>query len=77
MTFILYMVYNYHIHIGKQVLLRDKPQFYQNKLLEAVKMRHEEAVKVLSFLFGNNFSSDKIWEHLENYFLGILPKELE
>lgn len=31
---------------------------------------------MLTFLFQNNFSSDEVWKHLENYFLGILPTQL-
>ena len=31
---------------------------------------------MLTFLFENGFSSDQIWDHLENYFLGILPDAL-
>ncbi len=57
-------------------MVRDKPNSYRNKLLELINNRHSESVEMLSFLFQNNLSSDEVWEHLENYFLGILPKQL-
>jgi|GEM_PF-2341980 len=53
-----------------------KPEIYHNKLLEQVEYRHKESVKMLTYLFENNFDSDQIWELLENYFLGIIPPEL-
>lgn len=57
-------------------IVRERPQIYKNRLLDTIVSRHKESVKMLSYLFENKFSSDEIWEHLENYFLGILPKEL-
>lgn len=35
------------------------------------------SVEMLTFLFENNFSSQEIWEYLENYFLGIIPEEVK
>ena len=32
---------------------------------------------MLTFLFQNKFSSEEVWNHLENYFLGVLPVELQ
>ena len=54
-----------------------KPYTYKNKLLELINYRHKESVKMLTYLFQNQFTSDQVWNHLENYFLGILPEELE
>lgn len=58
-------------------MVRDNPGRYQNRLLDMVSERHKESVKMLTFLFQSGFSSEQIWEHLENYFLGILPPSIE
>ncbi|PWT28759.1 helicase-related protein [Butyrivibrio fibrisolvens] len=70
-------IYIYVNETKNMRIVRDKPQLYKNKLLENVGYRHKVSVAMLSFLFQNQFSSDEIWEHLENYFLGILPQELD
>ncbi|WP_022755841.1 helicase-related protein [Butyrivibrio fibrisolvens] len=70
-------IYIYVNETKNMRIVRDKPQLYRNKLLENVGYRHKVSVAMLSFLFQNQFSSDEIWEHLENYFLGILPQELD
>lgn len=57
-------------------LVVNAPEKYKNRLLEAVKERHITSVKMLTYLFSHDFNSDQIWEHLENYFLGILPEAL-
>ena len=54
----------------------NKPERYNNQLLNIIGERHKQSVKMMSFLFQNNFTSEQIWEHLENYFLGILPPNL-
>ena len=53
-----------------------KPNFYNNKLLEKVADRHKISVAMLSYLYQNEFTSNEIWEYIENYFLGILPEEV-
>ena len=58
-------------------IVKDNPEAYRNKLLEMVGYRHRISVKMMSYLFQHKFTSDQIWDHLENYFLGILPKELQ
>lgn len=70
-------IYIYVNETKTMQIVRDKPYLYKNKLLEVINNRHNESVKMLSFLYKNKFTSDEIWEHLENYFLGILPKELQ
>jgi len=54
-------------------IVKDRPESYRNRLLEMITDRHTASVKMLTYLFQNGFSSDEIWEHLENYFVGILP----
>ena len=56
--------------------IKDRPNSYKNRLVEMVAERHYISVEMLTFLFNNNFSSEEIWEHLENYFLGTIPKEV-
>lgn len=70
-------IYIYVNETKNMRIVRDKPELYRNKLLENVTYRHRVSVAMLSYLFQNQFSSDEIWEHLENYFLGILPQELD
>ena len=53
-----------------------KPNFYNNRLLEKVADRHRISVAMLSYLYQNEFTSNEIWEYIENYFLGIVPKEV-
>ncbi len=66
-------IYIYVNETKNMQMVRDKPGAYRNKLLELINNRHSESVKMLTYLFQNNFSSNEVWEHLENYFLGILP----
>lgn len=70
-------IYIYVNETKTMTMVRDKPYTYKNKLLELINYRHKESVKMLTYLFQNKFTSDQVWDHLENYFLGILPKELE
>lgn len=58
-------------------MIISKPAKYHNKLLEIINLRHQESVKMLTYLFESDFKSDELWNELENYFLGILPKELK
>lgn len=70
-------IYIYVNETKNMRIVRDKPELYRNDLLNNVVNRHKISVAMLSFLFQNQFTSDEIWEHLENYFLGILPEELD
>jgi len=70
-------VYIYINHTRQLQEVKDKPSSYKNHLLELIEKRHIDSVRMLRYLFESGFSSDEIWEHLENYFLGILPPELE
>jgi len=69
-------IYIYVNETKNMQMVRDKPHSYQNKLLEMVNTRHNDSVEMLTYLFQSDFSSDEIWNHLENYFLGILPSDL-
>lgn len=68
-----------HIYVYEtknMLMVREKPYKYQNRLLETVNSRHRISVQMLSFLYQSGFSSEEVWDHLENYFLGILPAQL-
>ncbi|AFK87286.1 DEAD/DEAH box helicase [Thermoanaerobacterium saccharolyticum] len=54
----------------------EKPYRYKNKLLEIIGERHKISVAMLTYLFDGNFSSEEFWDLIEDYFLGILPKEI-
>lgn len=58
-------------------IVREKPETYRNKLLETIAQRHKISVKMLTYLFEGKFSSDEIWNLLENYFLGMVPEAIE
>ena len=54
----------------------NKPGLYRNRLLEMVGIRHKISVAMLSFLFQNKFSSNEIWDYIEDYFLGRIPENV-
>lgn len=65
-----------YIYINQIQTLRNiinAPGLYENKLLSAVSERHLISVKMLSYLYENSFSSQDIWNILEDYFLGQIP----
>ena len=66
-------IYIYVNETKTMQMVKDRPNNYKNKLLETINNRHLESVKMLQYLFQNKFTSDEIWENLENYFIGILP----
>lgn len=53
-----------------------KPYLYRNTILEKVEKRHILNVIMLNYLYSSGFSSKEIWDILEDYFIGILPKEV-
>lgn len=55
----------------KQIL--NAPEYYYNRILQTVSERHMISVKMMTYLFENDFSSDEIWDYLEDYFLGKVP----
>ncbi|CAI3615383.1 hypothetical protein [Clostridium neonatale] len=52
----------------------DKPYLYKNRLLDLVVERHEMSVEIITYIFAGNFTSEEIWNLIEDYFLGIIPK---
>ncbi|AEF17006.1 DEAD/DEAH box helicase domain protein [Thermoanaerobacterium xylanolyticum LX-11] len=68
-----------YIYVNQTKTLKEiieKPYRYKNRLLEIIGERHKISVKMLTYLFDGNFSNEEFWDLIENYFLGILPKEI-
>ena len=63
-----------YIYLASRLIeIAARPQYYHNQLLDLVKKRHLISSKMLTYLYENDFTSDEIWEILEDYFLGIIP----
>ncbi len=51
---------------------------YSNIILNNVSKRHKVSVKFLDYLFSKyTTESNDFWKHIENYFLGELPEDLQ
>lgn len=55
----------------------ERPYTYKNKLLNQINKRHNLSVLMLTYLFEGDFSSDEIWDYIEDYFLGKIPKKVK
>ena len=53
------------------------PYRYKNRMLENVSERHLLSVKMLTYLYEGDFSSDEMWDILEDYFLGKIPEAVQ
>lgn len=53
------------------------PYKYENRLLNMVSNRHQISVRMLTYLYENDFANEERWEILENYFLGIVPEKVK
>ena len=53
------------------------PINYKNRLLETVYEKHLISVKMLTYLYEGEFSSDNMWNILEDYFLGVIPQQVK
>lgn len=53
------------------------PYNYNNRLLEIVSQRHLISVKMLTYLYENDFSNEERWDLLEDYFLGKIPEKVK
>ncbi len=54
-----------------------RPWAYENRLLKTVAERHTVSVKMLTYLYEHDFTSEERWDLLEDYFLGRIPEEVE
>ena len=69
-----------YIHINQIKNLKniiDARGHYRNKILESVAERHKISVAMLTYIYENDFDNDKIWDLLEDYFLGKIPAEVQ
>lgn len=55
----------------------NNPRAYKNRLLEMVQERQLISVKMLTYIFEGGFSSEEIWDILEDYFLGTIPNKVK
>lgn len=67
-------LYIYVNETRQMQLVKSHPEKYKNRLLELVNKRHEASVQMMTYLFQSGFTSDQIWDKLEDYFLGITPE---
>jgi ATP-dependent DNA helicase RecQ len=70
-------LYIYINQIQNLKLYINYPGNYHNKLLENVAIRHLISVKMLTYIYENDFSNEEIWDLLEDYFLGIIPSKVK
>lgn len=73
---------NSHIYIRinetkTMKMIIERPYIYKNRLLNQINKRHNLSVLMLTYLFESDFSSDKIWDYIEDYFLGNIPKKVK
>ncbi|NME83766.1 DEAD/DEAH box helicase [Clostridium sp. SM-530-WT-3G] len=68
-----------YIYVNQTKTLKeiiDQPWRYHNKLLEMVSERHLVSVEMLTYIYEGKFTSDEIWNLIEDYFLGIIPEKV-
>ena len=68
-------IYINQIQALKNIL--NAPYRYNNRLLETVSERHLISVKMLSYLYEENFNNSEMWDLLEDYFLGGIPDKVK
>ncbi|MGG5795914.1 DEAD/DEAH box helicase [Bacillus nitratireducens] len=52
------------------------PARYKNRVLKNVRDRHLISTNMLTYLFDKEVTSDVFWNYIEDYFLGIIPDEV-
>lgn len=67
-------IYINQIQALKNIL--NAPYRYHNRLLDMVSERHLISVKMLTYLYEGEFSSDDRWNLIEDYFLGSIPEKV-
>jgi len=69
-----------YIYINQILSLKNivnRSNLYNNRLLEKVAERHLVSVKMLTYIYENDFDNDAIWNLLEEYFLGSIPDKVK
>ena len=67
----LYIYVNERKSLSK---IAKSPNLYKNKLLQNIDERHKINVDLLSHIYTSNFTSEEIWDIIENYFIGNEPE---
>ena len=70
----LYIYVNQIRNIKKII---EHPEQYKNRLLDTVAERHLISVNMLTYLYEGGFTSEQIWDLLEDYFLGKIPERVK
>ena len=70
----LYIYVNQIRHLKNIV---NNPGRYKNRLLDIVGERHLISVKMLTYLYEGGFSSEEVWNIIEDYFLGKIPEKVK
>lgn len=68
-----------YIHINQIRNLKkmiDDGERYTNQILNSVSLRHKISVAMLTYIYEGDFDNEKIWDLLEDYFLGKIPDEV-
>jgi len=68
-------IYVNQIQAMKNIL--NAPYNYKNRLLEVVSQRHLISVKMLTYIYENDFTNEERWDLLEDYFLGKIPEKVK
>ena len=69
-----------YIHINQIRNLKkmiDDGGHYSNQILNSVSLRHSISVAMLTYIYEGDFDNEKIWDLLEDYFLGKIPDEVQ
>lgn len=69
-----------YIYINQMQTLKNiinAPYKYSNRLLETISERHTLSVKMLTYIYENEFDSEAIWDLIEDYFLGVIPDKVK
>lgn len=69
-----------YIYVNQIQALRNilnAPANYKNRLLETVGERHLISVKMLTYIYENNFTNEETWNLIEDYFLGKIPDKVK
>ena len=70
-------LYIYINQIQSLTNIINNPGKYENRLLSMVGNRHLISVKMLTYLYEGDFTSDERWNIIEDYFLGKIPESVK
>lgn len=68
-------IYINQVQAIKNIL--NAPYSYDNRILDTISERHLISVNMLTYLYEGDFSNEKIWDLIEDYFLGIIPDKVK